>query len=193
MHVLVDGAHGPGMVAVDLGAAAGVALLRRQLPQVDLRAEGQRRSSGCAVTCRPACGRRDQPRRVVAAHRPEPLPARVRLDRHHRPDRLALRPGGDRATRLVACRAAGRSCAQRNRALALEGRRASCARRSASTVPCPDGPRSASMATRAAEPASAVTEALIDPAARRAALRRRIGIEIAGAGVSGARRRAFSG
>ena len=112
---LVDGAHAPGMLdARPRGHRRRV--LHRQLPQVDVRAQGQRlpprppRPPGS----RPAA--RHQPRRELAADRSQPVPPRVRLDRHARPDAVARGTGRDRVRRRAPAGRLARTSGPRSRA-----------------------------------------------------------------------------
>ena len=134
--VLVDGAHAPGMVAGRRrGARRGV--LHRQLPQVALRAEGF-----CLPPCAPGPPGRHpsaghQPRRQRATDRPLALSPRVRLDRHPRPFRPALRGARHRGRGRVSCPAAGTRCVPGiTHWPAARGR--CCARRIGVAPPCPE-------------------------------------------------------
>ena len=71
----------------------------RQLPQMDVRAEGQRVPPCPSGSPGAGAAARHQPRRVVDANRSKPVPARARLDRHARSHAVAERAGCHRVRR----------------------------------------------------------------------------------------------
>ena len=110
IETLIDGAHAPGQVPVDLARAraAGLDLLHGQLPQVAVCAEGLWFLVGAA---RPPA--HDQAAGRLSRGQRRPPGALVlhpvgRLDRHARPDAIPVRAGrarlhGQPATRRLAC------------------------------------------------------------------------------------------